>query len=214
MYLNTNLLKTKVQKRGYVLINNYIQKEQIKKLNKLLFSYYKKKKIRKNFNYKDNHIILHHGVSKFQNTKHHYISFKMYNLKKKTKLINKFNQILKKILIIQKKMIKYNLIKQLGYNIFPEIIYYENNKGFLNDHVHLLHPQRYGYVLGLTDEEDKESGHYQKNLKVPINCGDLLIFKISNHHSVKKNTTKRKQNVDYDFRGRLVLVTPILNINS
>ncbi len=45
MYLNTNLLKTKVQKRGYVLINNYIQKEQIKKLNKLLFSYYKKKKL-------------------------------------------------------------------------------------------------------------------------------------------------------------------------
>jgi hypothetical protein len=45
MYLNTNLLKIKVQKKGYVLIKNYILKEQIKKLNKLLFSYYKIKKL-------------------------------------------------------------------------------------------------------------------------------------------------------------------------
>jgi len=68
--------------------------------------------------------------------------------------------------------------------------------------------------LGLTDEEGKESGHYHKNSKVPISCGDLLIFKISNYHSVKKNITKIKKNADCDFNGRLVLVTPILNINS
>ena len=207
--MNTKSIKNKIKKNGYHIINNFIEKNEIEIFLRHLYKYFKRKKILKKFSYKNNSIVLHTGKSKYQQTPHNYISFKMYDLKKTTRTIYKFKKIYSKVLSIQKKLIKYDLIKKLGYKIYPEIIYYENNKGFLGNHVHLLNPQYYGYVLGLTDEIDKRSGHYNLKKKISLNCGDLLIFKINNVHCVKKS---KKQIFKTDnFNGRLVLVTPIIN---
>ena len=135
------------------------------------------------------------GFSKLQNTPHCYncYIFDWNNIN----LIPELNIVFK---ILKDNYEKYTDNNIDDVKLYPQLIHYPDNGGFIGIHYHPLYKQFIGQVLLLQNSECCDNGFYLKynnnffDLSKKHNIGDLLIFKFNLLHGVSPTLSVNEKN--------------------
>jgi hypothetical protein len=166
----------------FIIDNNYIIKKNILKNNNsddlidFLYNIKKNNKIKKELNIQ---YFEKSGESFIQKTKHCYNNYLLdWN---KLKYIPQA----KNIFHILKNNYE-NLTNQKieDIKLYPQIIHYPSNGGFLDKHYHNYVPQLIGQVLLLKNEENKKGGFYFYNDNKILDIYNDELINISNEHLI------------------------------
>jgi hypothetical protein len=131
------------------------------------------------------------GISKLQKTKHCYNNY-IFNWDKLHLIPGA--EIIFNILKNNYENYTNNSVMNDKCKLFPQIIHYPKNGGFLDKHIHTFYPQLIGQVLLLKNTEFTKKGfyfvldsEYEYDVSNEHMEGDLLIFKFNLIHGVYHN---------------------------
>lgn len=170
------------EKLKIIIDNNYIIKKEVIKNNEsnLLIDFlFKNKdniKLKKELNIQ---YFEKKGISLLQNTKHCFNNYLLdwNQLKNIPHAENIFNILKNNYETLTKQSIEH-------VNLYPQIIHYPSNGGFLDKHYHKYYPQLIGQVLLLKNDKNEKGGFYMFNDNKILNIHSDKLIDLSNEHSV------------------------------
>jgi hypothetical protein len=180
-YLIDNNIYTLMNNLNYDIKKSVITQSECNKLIEYIFNLKQKQKLVENkIQYFERS-----GISKLQNTPHCYNCYLFdWNNISITPEINRVFNILKD----NYEKYTHKTVEDVG--LYPQLIHYPENGGFIGIHYHPLSPQYIGQVLLLQNTKQCQNGFYLKHnnnlldLSDEHKIGDLLIFKFNLLHGV------------------------------
>jgi hypothetical protein len=180
-YLVNNKIFTLMNNLNYDIKKNLINEDESIKLISYIFDLKQNNKLNENkIKYSERS-----GFSKLQNTPHCYncYIFDWDNIS----ITPEINRVFK---VLKDNYQNYTdkTVEEVG--LYPQLIHYPENGGFIGIHYHPLSPQYIGQVLLLQNTKYTQNGFYLKHnnnlldLSDKHKIGDLLIFKFNLLHGV------------------------------